>query len=212
MSEHGYEKTEYTVFEIPEEIEGSEWKWCYSAKALQQELQCRFNGRTLLGVYVELDGYLESEHHNTDYIDLSFEGGGCIVVFDNAVLELGLHVSGQFIYRIVPVDVVKMRSVNGYPPYDCIEMADCYLDIQNHDITVKISGRTVTDMRVIGTDLWSFRMDGFDIEKANAAKSKNDLPGEIDICTDAYTVRLIGDDMEYYFVAIEKSGNCRSHI
>lgn len=204
MSEHRYEKMKYTVFDIPEKIEGSEWKWCYSAKELEQELRLCFVGKAIKGVYAELKGYLTSSHHSVDYIDLSFEGGGCVIVFENAVLELGLHAEGQFNYRIDPLEQIKTHSVKDYPPDDCNEIIDCFLDIENHDITVKIAGQTVKDIRVPGTDMWSFSLEGFDEHKARVAAKKCDLPSEIDLYMDGYIIRLIGDDMEYYKMCIDK--------
>ncbi|MGN0611402.1 MAG: hypothetical protein ACI4JI_06415 [Ruminiclostridium sp.] len=204
MSGHRFGKIEYTIIDIPEKVGGEEWKWCYSARKLQQELQQKFKGQRLKAVYVDLEGYLESSHNGTDLIDLSCESGGCKVFFDNAVLELGLHVEGQFEYRIVPLDVVKTRDVKDYPPNDFRTPACCYFDIQKHDITVKIADQIISDIRVAGTDTWCFSLDDFDEAEAELASYTKDLPAEIDLCTDTYTICLIGDYIEYFYLKIEK--------
>lgn len=203
MSGHRFQRTEYTVFEIPKKIEGTEWQWCYSAKELQEELQGHFTGKTIKAVYVVLEGYLESSHHTTDCIDLSCEGGGCIVVFDDGVLELVLHAKGQFNYRIDPPNVIKTHDTKDFTPNDCNKLGECFFNIENHDISVGIAGQVVQDIRVIGTDMWCFSLENFDSNKARQAANEKNLPAEIDLCTDRYTVRLIGDDIEYYRLKIE---------
>ena len=207
MSMRRFGKIEYTEITIPDYVEGAPMKWCYSAKELQEELSQKFIGHKLIAVYVGLDGYLNSFHLETNYIDMSYLFGGCIVLFDNAVLDLGLHVAGEFNYRIIPPYLVKRRTRKDYAPDDYNALLDCYVNIENHDITVEIANQAVTDITVPGMDMWAFSIDGFDEEKADAAAQANDLPAEIDIHTEKYTIRIIGDDIEYYVLKIDKKSN-----
>ena len=205
MSAGRYKRIKYTIFDIAEMNDDEKWSWCYSARQLEKDLQEKFVGHTLKAVYVDLEGYLEALYnHKTDYIDLFCEASGCIVVFDNAVLALILRAEGQFEYRIEPIDLVKIHSTKDYPPNDYEKLAKCYFDISNHDITVGIDGQTVNEIRVRGTELWCFMMDGFDVEKAELAGNNKDLPAEIDICTELYDIRLVGSDIESFSVKIEK--------
>ncbi len=198
-------KYKYSTFELTETNECYKWGWCYSAKELEKKFKKLFVGKTVKGIYIDFEGYLENyDHHSTDYIDLSFEGGGCNIIFDDTVLELGLHAEGQFNYNIAPLNCYKITEYNDYPPQDD-DRYYSYLNIEDHDITAKISNQTVTEIRVPGTDMGCFRCNDFNEEKADAAAKSNDLPSEIDLYINGHIIRLIGDDMEYYRVSIEKA-------
>lgn len=197
---HRFDRIEYTVFEIPEHIAGREWQWCYSAKRFGEELRRNFLGKTIQSAYVSLGGYLESAGREKDMI--SCEASGCIVVFENAALQCDLCAMGEFAYRIVPLECLGRRATKDYPPKNGDEIYKCYFDLDHHDLSVHICNRKVTDIFVPGTDLRMFRIAGFDEGKAEKAASEKDLPGEICLCTDAYTFRLIGSDIEYFCVKI----------
>lgn len=198
---HRFCKVQYTEFIQPD----AEWQWCYSAKELQKLLRASFAGKKLNGLFVELEGYLESGNHSTDYIDLSCEGGGCKLIIGDELLELGLHAEGQFNYHISPLNTVTFHSTKDFPPSDFAKLGDCYFDVNDHDITTKIVGQIIRNIEVKGTNMWCFSIETFDKEKAEFAAKKNDLSAEIDIITDFFTVRLIGDDIEYYRLKIEKN-------
>ncbi len=198
-------KYKYSIIKSPNEGEYYNWEWCYSAKELEKKLKALFVGKTVKGIYIDFEGYLENyDHHSTDYIDLSFEGGDCNIIFDDTVLELGLHAEGQFNYNIAPLKSYKITQCNDYPPQDD-DRYYSYLNIEDHDITAKISNQAVTDICVPGTDMWCFSCNDFNNKKADAAAELKDLPLEIDLYINGHIIRLIGDDMEYYRVKIEKA-------
>lgn len=195
---HRFCKVQYTEIIQPD----AEWQWCYSAKELQKLLREGFVGKKLNGLFVDLEGYLESHHHSTDYIDLSCEGGGCNLIIGDELLVLGLHAEGQFNYCILPMSAVTLHSTKDFPPNDFTRIGNCFFDVNDHDITTKIAGQIIRSIEVKGTNMWCFSIKTFDEEKAEFAAKKNDLPAEIDIITDFFTLRLIGDDIEYYRLKI----------
>ena len=88
-------KLKYLIVDFPD----TEWKYSYSAKDFQKKLNVLFAGQTLKSIYVGLDGYLESMHSKTDFIDLSYMGGTSLVVFEKAVFQLIIDVEGMIKYK-----------------------------------------------------------------------------------------------------------------
>ncbi len=198
-------KYKYSTFELTETNECYKWGWCYSAKELEKKFKKLFVGKAVKGLYIDLGSYLENyEKFPTPFIDISSNGGGSKIIFDDTVLELKRHAEGQFNYNIAPLNCYKITEYNDYPPQDD-DRYYSYLNIEDHDITAKISNQTVTEIRVPGTDMGCFRCNDFNEEKADAAAKSNDLPSEIDLYINGHIIRLIGDDMEYYRVSIEKA-------
>ena len=190
----------YSVINISD---NSEWKWCYSAKELQEELNILFTNQSIKSIFVQLYGYLAS-HHSKNYIDLSCEAGGCIVVFDKSIIELEIHAEGQINYRFLSINNVEIKTVKDYPPKDYDTLINSYFDIVNHDISIDIINKRVTGFDVIGTDMWCFSLKSFNNDLAKIASLKHDLPAEIDINTTEAKIRLIGDCIEYFRVIIEE--------
>ena len=204
MSHYWYRRIEYSYFSFSKSAEEIKYKWCYSARELQDILCKQFRAHTITAVYVSLRGYINSSHHRTNMVNLSCEAGGCIVVFDNAVLDLGIHAMGQFQYRIVPIEDVTIHTTKDFPPRDYDKLYSAYYDISNHDITVNYAEKEISEIDVVCTDMWCFPLNGFDEEKANLAKEQYDLPERIVLTSGAFNIHIIGDDLEYFRVKIEE--------
>lgn len=193
------EKLKYSIIDLPDTL----WKYSYSAKALQEELNALFARQTLKSVYVGLDGYLESMHSKTNSIDLTYMGGSSLAVFEKAVLQLIIHVEGMIEYRYFPIWEMKHHEVFDYPPDDMALSDKYFFDAANHEITYEYANKRVNHIAVSGTDSWGFFQPIFDETAAEAAAKENDLPTEIAIRTDDCAVRFVGDSIEYYYVIFE---------
>ncbi len=210
MNHYRYRRMEYSYFSFSKSAEKIKDTWCYSAKELQNRLCEKFCGHRLIAIYVSLHGYIDSDHHSNDIVDLSCEAGGCIVVFDHAVLDLGIHAMGQFQYRIVPTEDVTIHTTKDYPPNDYNKLYSAYYDISNHDITVDYTQKTITAIDVIPTTMFCFSLSGFDEEKARQAGKRYDLPKTIVLKSESFSIHIIGDDLEYFRLRVEaKSINDR---
>ena len=193
-------KVEYYLAILPE----NEWAYSYSAECLQKELRSLLIGQKLRAVYVDLDGYLQSMHNDVNVIDLSYMGGPALIGFEKTVLQLKIHVEGMIEYRYFPVWELNLRRKFDYPPDDMLMSEKYYFDIANHENTVLYAGKNVDDILVYGTDTWGFSQPHFDETTADFAVKKNDLPTEIAVHTDKCLLRFVADDLEYYWVILEK--------
>ena len=199
MSYLQYGKQEYVIATLPD----VEWKCCYSAKGLEEELNRTINGHHIKAIYVGLDGYLESMHSKTNFIDLSYMGGTSLILFEKVVLQLAIHTEGMIEYRFFPIWDLRLRKVFDYPPDD-MGLSDKYFyNTINHDITYGYLDEKVRSISVKGTSAWAFSQPFFDETIAEVAADKNDLPAEIAFWTDSCVVRFIGDYIEYYYVSFE---------
>lgn len=68
---------EYSTIDIPKKYD-KKFRWCYSANELENQLKGHFSGNIIRSVYVDLEGYLGSSHHDTNRVDLSFENGDAL--------------------------------------------------------------------------------------------------------------------------------------
>lgn len=200
---HRYPKIRYTDFKIPDTMEGNGSEWCYSARDFEGGLKDRFEGQKLVAVYVELRGYLEGRI-SADPFDLLCDGSGCILIIGESLIELGLHAEGQFRYRILPLCAAETRTTKDYPPNGYYEFLNCYFNINDLDTPVTVADQEIQQIEVKGTDMWCFNTESFDSEKAQRSADKKDLPAEIVIRTDDFTVRLLGDCIEYYHLILER--------
>lgn len=194
---------EYSIIDIPKKYD-KKFRWCYSAKELEKQLKGHFSGNIIRSVYVDLEGYLGSSHHDTNRVDLSFENGGCIVAFENEILYLIIHAEGLFKYSFVPIESVVINKVKGLPPKDSDKLHGCFFDIENHDTTLEFTNQTVEDIKVIATNCPAFLIDGADAAKLEVAAKSYDLPREIDIFTKSCKIRIIGDELEYFAIKLER--------
>jgi hypothetical protein len=193
------EKLKYSIVDLPD----TPWKYSYSAKALQAELNALFAKQTLRSIYVGLDGYLESMHSETNFIDLSYMGGTSLVVFEKVVFQLDIAVEGMIEYRCFPIWEMKYHEVFDYPPNDMVLSDKYFFNAANHEITCDYANKSINDIVVIGTDTWGFLQPTFDEAAAAAAAKENDLPGEIALRTDDCVIRFVGDSIEYYYMIFE---------
>lgn len=191
---------EYSVIEVEQE---EPMQWCYSAKKLEKELGEKLRDKSVQSIYVSLSGYLDSYQNDTDRVDLSFEAGECIVVFNDIVLEIAIHTQGQLAYRFVPKDKVNIKTFIGAVPAQCHGIENAYFDIKNHDISYNIEGSRLQKVSVMATYMWAFSDIGQDKELLEESVQKNDLPAEIDLLTDKCNIRIIGDEFEYYSILLE---------
>lgn len=195
------DKFEYSVIEFSEQDEPMQW--CYSAKELEKELGKTLKDKIIQNIYVTLSGYIDSCHNNTDCIDLSCEAGGCIIVFDDIVLDMSIHVEGQLSYRFVPKEMVTIQTVTGAVPTQYHGIENGFFDIKNHDISYHIDGAQLQNLSVKATNIWAFSDIGQDENLLEAAAQKNDLPAEVDLFTDKCIIRIIADELEYYRILLE---------
>ena len=179
------------------------WEYCYSAKRLQMKLNSLLAGQRVMGIYVELFGYLESFHWGRDYIDLSYLGGTTFIVFDKTVLQLAIHVEGMIEYRVFPASELTIQEKFDYAPDDMVLSGKYFFNVANHDVTYEYEGTRVTGVVIKRTDDWLFSLSGFDGSLAAVAAKKNDLPSEITIMTDECKIKFLGDVIEYYWVLFE---------
>jgi hypothetical protein len=78
-----------------------------------------------------------------------------------------------------------------------VELQDCF--------DAEYAGKRVIKAEVRHTNMWGFRLEGFDKEQANRAAAANDLPERICFyLANGVIVQLICDDLEYCHIVVEK--------
>lgn len=202
-----YGKTKYyTILKEPQ----ADWKWCYSAKSLQDELQQVCVGQKIRAVYVDLYAFLERIDGRQDIVDMSYYGGPAHVFFDNVVLTLIFDAEGLLRYGMTPVWEWRIRYTKDYRPLDAFEKTYLYR-VSADDIADPFEDTKVEQIRVSGTDTWPFHTWDFDEDIAEAAASKNDLPAEIKFSlNNGIDLNIYGDSLEYYGIStnLHKDNNC----
>ena len=78
---HRFRRIEYYIIDRPDK----NWKWLYSAKEGEEELNALITNQKLQGLYISLSGYLNSASDCKNLIDLSCWGGSSLLVFENIV-------------------------------------------------------------------------------------------------------------------------------
>ena len=180
------------------------WKWCYSARDLQKELNQLTKGLVLNNLYVYLDNYLDSRGDNRKCLNLAFIGGYVLLIFNKLAVAFALHVEGMVEYSIFSPSQIHIEEKYDYipdrydPSYaDLIELKDYFEE--------EYSEKRVIKAEVKHTDTWGFHLEGFDVECAKKAADANDLPERIVFhLSNDVQLKLICDDLEYCYIIVEK--------
>ena len=185
------------------ELPDSEKVYSYSAEKLQQKLNDLLMGQRIQGLYVCLFGYHNSLHSRTNIIDMSYlGGGGVLLVFEKTTLELTIQAVGMIQYRYFPSSLVQIFELTDYVPDN---LWDYYFSLADHDITFDFKNALVNSVSVKGTNCWAFHQPDYAELTAEKAAERSDLPREIDISTESCLLRFLADNNEYYWVVMDAS-------
>jgi hypothetical protein len=187
------------VFGLPDN-----WEWCYSARDFQKQLNQLTKGLVLEKLYVYLDSYLDRSGDNPKCLNLSFVGGYSLLIFNKLAIAFVLHVEGMVEYSIFSPNQIRIEEKYDYMPdrydpsyADLIELKDYFEE--------EYSEKRVIKAEVKHTDMWGFRLEGFDVECAKKAADANDLPERIVFhLSNNVHLKLICDDLEYCYIIVEK--------
>lgn len=134
-----YGKVEYYKAKLPD----TEWAWSYSANELQLKLMSILVGQEIEGIYVGLDGYLESMHNDKNVIDLTYMGGTVLLLFKKIVVEILIHVEGMIEYRCFSRWEIRLQKINDYPPDDMALSEKYYYNVSLHEIDYVFLGQQI---------------------------------------------------------------------
>ena len=179
------------------------WQWCYSAKGFQKQLNQLTKGLILKKIYITFDEYMDGRCYDRSHYDLAFEGGYVLLIFNKVAIEFAIHVEGMVKYRFFSPEEINIEEIYGPEPdrYDAvynnvIELQPCF--------DAEYAGKRVIKAEVRHTNMWGFRLEGFDREQANKAAAANDLPERICFyLANGVMVQLICDDLEYCHIVVE---------
>ena len=198
MSNQNQEPLYYTVH-----VQNSEWRWCYSAKALQKLLTRAFWGQKLLRMMVDSCGYAEAIPFDGDRLNLTYMGGNLLLIFERTALELEILGEGLVRYRIMPRRCLRIRPGSGPIPAEYNPEPICFCDL-NTSFEPEYEGRTVCSAEVDQTWSWAFSAVGLDEEKAEAAAEAFDLPNAIRFLLEGGPeLCLFADTIENYSIVLE---------
>lgn len=180
--------------------------WCYSAKQLQNELASLLLGQKLLHIFVPAYEYIESMQEYGCYknriLNFSFIGGGVTLVFENTVLDLGVHAEGMLQYRVFKTTDLKYEeTVCSEEELKCSYYDSYYFSVTDSPIAFRFENKQLVKIRVEGTAYYCFELEGFDCVTAKEAGKAHDLPVQIVLLlSNTTTIKIIGDDMEYFYM------------
>ena len=181
------------------------WQWCYSARDFQKLLNQQVKGLVLEKLYITFDEYMDGKCHDRTHFDLSFEGGYVLLIFNKIAIKFAIHVEGMVEYRFFSPEEINIEEIYNYAPDRYDPVYTNIVELQ-HCFDAEYAGKRVTKVEVRHTNMWGFRLEGFDTEKANKAATANDLPERICFCLANDTkVQLICDDLEYCHIFVEKA-------
>lgn len=180
------------------------WQWCYSARDFQKLLNQQVKGLVLEKLFITFDEYMDGSCHDHSHFDLSFEGGYVLLIFNKLAIKFAIHVEGMVEYCFFSPEEINSEKIYDYEPDRYDQVYTNVVELQ-HCFDAEYSGKRVTKAEVRHTDMWGFRLEGFDVEKANKAATANDLPERIcfHLANDT-KVQLICDDLEYCHIVVEK--------
>jgi hypothetical protein len=181
------------------------WQWCYSARDFQKQLNQRVKDLVLEKLYISFDEYIDGKCYDRSHFDLAFEGGYVLLVFNKLAVKFAIHVEGMVEYGFFSPEEINIEEIYDYEPdrYDqvytnVVELQDCF--------DAEYAGKRVIKAEVRHTNMWGFRLEGFNKEQANRAAAANDLPERICFyLANGVIVQLICDDLEYFHIVVEKS-------
>ena len=181
-----------------------DWQWCYSARDFQKLLNQQVKGLVLEKLFITFDEYMDGSCYDQSHFDLSFEGGFVLLIFNKLAIKFAIHVEGMVEYCFFSPEEIKIEEIYEYEPDRYDQAYTNVIELQ-HCFDAEYAGKRVTKVEVRHTNMWGFRLNGFDTEKANKAATANDLPERICFYLANDTkVQLICDDLEYCHIFVEK--------
>lgn len=196
------ENKKYHYYRFPR-LSGN-WQWCYSARDFHKQLNQRVKGLVLEKMYITFDEYMDGTCHDRSHFDLSFEGGYVLLVFNKLAVKFAIHVEGMVEYCFFSPEEINIEEVYDYEPDRYDKVYTNVIELQE-SFDAEYIGKRVIKTEVRHTNMWGFRLEGFDVERANKAAAANDLPERIcfHLANDTQ-VQLICDDLEYCHIVVEK--------
>ncbi len=200
MSNNRFGRVNYSTIITPNDE--SKWNYCY--QALQNELNDLCKNHILKKVYVNLQGYLESFHHDKNYYDFSYFGGPVILIFDNIAIEIYVHGNGMIQHRIINLWDIKIKNSKDFPPSDMGLKGDNYFYNLGNQFQLSYEEQKVVSVLVDETDCYPFDLEGFDEQKAKVAEETNSLPNNIHFkLENGVDFGIYADCIEWFYIKLE---------
>ena len=95
-------KSELYTFNLSEK----EFEWCYSARALQQDIESLVVGQQIKSIYVSAANYLDPLHERENYVNYLDTCSQTIIVLDNVIIELWIYGHGLFSWRYFHINII----------------------------------------------------------------------------------------------------------
>ncbi len=149
-----YGKTEYYTLSAPEK----EYRWCYSAKGLEQQLRRMLAGELLESVYVEGMNYAEPLSEKTNAVNY-YLGSRVYLRFARHHADIQAHASGLFQMRVFLPEEVVFHKHYGFLDFLVDSNALCE---PKYVFSLNYAGEIVRDVRVISVPYWEWTAKGFD--------------------------------------------------
>lgn len=182
------------------------WQWCYSAKEFQKLLKASVKNLVLEKMYISFEAYCNSTfsyRSDRSFLDLSFESGYVLLVFNKLAIEFALHVEGMVEYNFFSPEEINIEEVYDYAP-DMFDNTYDYVEEIQNCFDAEYSGKSVENVKVGRTDCWGFSLKGFNEELADKAAKANDLPERICFyLVGGVLVQLICDSLEYCRISVK---------
>jgi hypothetical protein len=198
---HREENKKYHYYRISKRPDN--WQWCYSARDFQKHINQMTKGLVLEKLYITFDEFMDGRCYDRNHYNLAFEGGYSLLIFNKLAIEFAIHVEGMVEYNVFLPNQITFEEVFDYEPNRYDSVYTNLIELQaNFD--AEYTGKQVIKVKVHHTNMWGFRLEGFDTERANKAAQANDLPERVCFhLENGVQLSLICDDLEYFHIMIE---------
>ena len=141
-----------------------EFEWCYSASALQQDIESLAVGQTIKSIYVSVSNYLDPLHERENYVNYLHTWSQTIIVLKDVIIELWIYGHGLFSWRYFHINEVNIEG----PIMDFIRNSDKdFCDIGNVHTMFKLEYKdsTIVSVSVDDTEYLPWSFTSFDKSK-----------------------------------------------
>jgi hypothetical protein len=134
-----------------------EFEWCYSARALQQDIESLAVGQQIKSIYVSAANYLDPLHERENYVNYLDTCSQTIIVLDDIMIELWIYGHGLFSWRYFRINEVNIEG----PITDFIRNSNkdfCDMGNVHTMFNLEYKGSAIVGVNVDATEClpWSF--------------------------------------------------------
>lgn len=189
----------YYQITLPE----TELQCVYSAEAMEKTLNSCLKNQKLCKLFIFAYGNPQYAKMHENQIDGALMAGSIVLVFDNKVVELYIGGKGIMEYRTLSLQEMTITEVANQANIAWNEGVYCDMATE---LSPEYEGQSVEEIAVEKTGEYPFKHNDFDLEKLTCAAQKKELPSSLSfVLENGNVLKFLGDDIEYYVVAITKN-------